>query len=178
MGTPDIRKRRKQADTRGVGKLPSSEGAAVDLQLLCLGEFQEAFSFPRQSSPGTALLSVLPFTRPAPQRLAPAQNAPGTRPAAASWVPVSRQPVPGQLAAQKRRQKTQPKTNTVHFASAPPCIPHSVLEVTKAGTEHQWQGPAARSSRGNACCGAIAVGMTPLLPGSTTLLPRGEEQNA
>lgn len=105
LGTPDIRQRRKQADTRGVGKLPSSEGAAVDLQLLCLREFQEAFSFPRQSSVGTALLSVLPFTRPAPQRLAPAQNAPGMRPAAASWVPVSRQPVPGQLAAQKRGQK-------------------------------------------------------------------------
>lgn len=44
-----------------VGKCPSSEGAAADLQLLCLGEFQEAFSFPRQSSPGTAQLSVLPF---------------------------------------------------------------------------------------------------------------------
>jgi len=62
--------------------------------------------------------------------------------------------------------------------SPAPCIPRSVLEVAKAGPEHQWQGPAAGRSRCNACCGAVAVGVTTLLPGSTPLLPRGEEQNA
>lgn len=116
---PGIGKGRRQADTRGVGKRHCSAGAAVDLQLLSLREFQEAFSFPRENSPGTALLSILPFTRSVPQRLTPAKNTQGTCPAAASWAPLSRQPVPGQLAAQKQDQRA-----TLHTLLLPPCPGH------------------------------------------------------
>lgn len=121
-GTPDFGKRHKQADARGVGKHPSLGHAAVDLQLLRLGEFQEASSFPRQSPLGTAVLSVLPSGDLRPSDSLQHKTCRGCVLLLFRGLLLADSPRPGQLAAQKRGQKMRPKTNTVPFASAPqPC---------------------------------------------------------
>lgn len=119
LGTPDIGKRHKQADARGVGKHPSLERAAVDLQLLRLGEFQEASSFPRQSSLGTALLSILPSGNLRPSDSLQHKTRWGCVLLLFRGLLLADSPRSRQLAAQNRGQKMRPKTNTVPFASAP-----------------------------------------------------------
>lgn len=73
------------------------------------------------------------------------------------------------------RSKTKEQRCTLCFCCPAPGIPRGVPEVAKAGSERL---KAAGGSRGNACGGAVAAGVTLLLPGSTTLLPREEAQNA
>lgn len=107
MGTPDIGKRHKQADARGVGKHPSLEHAAVDLQLLRLGEFQEASSLPRQSSPGTALLSILPSGDLRPSDSLQHKTRRGCVLLLFRGLLLADSPRPGQLAAQKRSEGRQ-----------------------------------------------------------------------